>query len=759
MASTSKYIQIDPQILLEYIYTDQLAPEVIQTSTTGNRILILDNQYTGSNFLFNEDNPAINTGNTRFKSAIPVNSDKSRYSYLTNKNVLNYLDFDENLDSVNDLLSQLTSNINNPVKLIQYDTIRLHFISGFSFEDKGDGFIFEALIRDRNLNLHNILSIVYRQSDSYEINNPSPFISNEKLYTKYIEVKVPALNYLVNDYVANKTNPDAISNLITNGFGLNVQNTLNLSLKFIKNTEVINGQTYFNLREGREVSVNKLDEYSGLSATIEESLSGDFFELYGEFNGSIYENFIIELNNRPNTDLIVVHDIIVLEQVGTNFTKTSEQSFIQTDDFSAPYRFRPIILNSHVATSYRINYTLRILNKIDNSQIIRQSQYSSFDVKKYGRRIRKLNLGTVPTVTNVFNKVFPDTDNILLNNSSKFIFNSSNTNSNTNSNISNSDFKQTEFVMGFNESINISSSISTVKTEPSIIEEGDIVPSGQGENITVGDAALNISDISGSGKIYGQSEGYINITPFDNFIKFVLYNNSESNNRASNTPELLDLTKMGSFYITFIDKDNGDEIRIENYTNIKGLSPANGELVFKISKEQSRKILKFNTNSFFISSLLKINDNKSDETMVYTGIWLNANEKPRVILSENIEELENTIEGLTSDLQIEREQSDNSIRKLEREISALKSEKRLLENRISELNIDVDRILEDVRQQERNTVQDKEDNINTVKENKKIKGSIKLVKDKIDKGLGKFVSPKSFENVKGLSAKTFKINK
>jgi hypothetical protein len=751
MASTSKYIQIDPQILLEYIYTDQLAPEVIPTSTSGNRILILDNQYTGSNFLFNEDNPNIVTGNTRIKSAIPIDSEKTRYAYLTNKNVLNYLDFDENLDSVNDLLNQLTSPINVPVKGIQYDTIRLHLISGFSFEGKGDGFIFEALIRDRNLNLHNLLSIVYRSSDSYEINNPSPFISNEKLYTKYIEIKVPALNYLVDDYVINKTNPNAISNLLTNGSGLNVQNTLNLSLKFINNTEVVNGQTYFNLRESREVSVNKLDEFSGLSASINESISGDFFELYGEYNGNIYENFIIELNTRPNTDLIVVHDIIVLEQIGTTFTKTSEQSFIQSDNFSTPYRFRPIILNSHIATSYRINYTLRILNKIDNSQIIRQSQYSSFNVKKYGRRIRKLNLGTVPTVTNIYNKVFPDTDSVLLNNSSRSIFNDIN-------NIR-SDFKQTEFVMGFNESINISSSISSVKTEPSVLEEGDIIPTGQGEEVTVGDAALEITDISGTGKIFAQSEGYINITPFDNFIKFVLYNTSESDAKDTNTPELLDLTNMGSFYITFIDDENGDEIRIENYTNIKGLSPANGEVVFKISKEQSKKILKFNSNSFFISSLLKINDSKSDETMVYTGVWLNANEKPKLILSENIKELEDNIKELNDDLELEKTESNRTIRKLEREISTLRKEKRLLENRISELNEDVDRIIEDVRQQDREEVEDKENRIKDIQNKKKVKGSIKLVKDKLNKGLGKFVSPKSFENVKGLSAKTFKINK
>lgn len=745
MASTSKYIQIDPQILLEYIYTDTTSPEVIQTSTSGNRLLILDNTYTGSNFVFNEDNPNVETGNFRNRSAIPITHDRSRYAYLTNKNTLNYLDFDSELDSVNDLLNQLTSPLNVPVRNVQYDTIRLHLVSGFSFEDKGDGFIFEVLFRDRNLVKHNALSIAYRSSDSFEINNPNPFISNEKLYTRYLEFKVPALNYLIDDYITNKANPDAISNLITNGFGFNVQENISLSLKFINRTEVINGQTFFNLGDGREVSINKLDEYSGLSAVIEESTSGDFFELYGQFNGNIYQNFIIDLNNQPNTDIIVVHDIVVLEQVGTTFTKTSEQSFIQSDSFDEPYRFRPIILNSHIATSYRINYTLRILNKIDNSQIIREAQFASFNVKKYGRKIRKLNLGTVPTVTNIYNKVLGDLDNITLNNRIGF-------NIEAGENV----LKQTEFVMGFKESINVSASIGNVTTRPSIVEEGDIVPTEEGEGTSVGEGALEITEISNSDKIFGQSEGLITITPFDNFIKFVFYNR----NKGDEEPNLLDLTNIGSLFLTFKDEDNGDEVRVENYTNIKNISPAQGEAVFRLSKEQSRKILKYNTNIFYISSKLIINDDRSDETMLYTGRWFNANEKPTLILSERIKELEDELIELRSELESEKEASEEEIRDIEKENSILRKEKKLLENRLSELDSEIEDIVTEIRRQERDAVAEKTKKAKVKKEEKlQVKGNIKLAKQKIDKGLSKFVSPKTFENVRGLSAKTFKINR
>lgn len=743
MASTSKYIQIDPQILVEYIYTDTTSPEVIQTSTTGNRLLLLNNIYTGTNFLFNEDNPEIVTGNLRNKSSIPIDESRTKYAYLTNKNALNYLDFDTELVSENDLLSDLTGQLNVPVRNIQYDTIRLHLVSGFSFEDKGDGFIFEVLFKDRNRNKHNLLSITYRHLDSYEINNPAPFISNEKLYTNYIELKIPALNYLINDYIINSNNNNSISNLISGNNGINVQETINLSLKFINSSENINGQTYYNTGTGKEVSLSKLDEYSGLSAVIQESTSGDFFEIYGQFNGEIYQNFILNLNNMPNTDIVVVHDIIVLEQIGGNFTKTSEQSFIQTDSFDNPYRFRPIILNSHIATSYRINYTLRILNKIDNSQIIRNSQYSSFNVKKYGRKIRKINLGTVPTITNVYNKITSNLDNVILNNKYDF-------------NIENSPVKQTEFVMGFKESINISASIGTVTTKPSVLEEGDIVPTEEGVGTGLGEGSLEINDISGTNKIFGQSEGIISITPFDNFIKFVFYNNSRTDNDSSTEPELLDLTNIGTLFMSF-KNDSGDEVRIENYRNIKNISPVQGEAVFRISKEQSRKILSYTNNTFYISSKLIINDNRSDETMLYSGKWFKANEKQDIILTEVIKDLENKLEKANNLIELEKEESDTIINELENEISILKKEKKILEDRISELDLDLNDLISDVRRQERNAVKEKERNI---KERQTIKASnIRLIKDKIDKGLGKFVSPKSFNNLKALSAKNFKINK
>ena len=78
---------------------------------------------------------------------------------------------------------------------------------------------------------------------------------------------------------------------------------------------------------------------------------------------------------------------------------------MQTSDFEDPYLFRPIIKNANAAVSYRIEYNLRLYNSIDNSQIIKRASFGSFDTKKYGKKMKRINLGTVPTVTKIYNVI------------------------------------------------------------------------------------------------------------------------------------------------------------------------------------------------------------------------------------------------------------------------------------------------------------------------------------------------------------------
>ncbi len=168
---------------------------------------------------------------------------------------------------------------------------------------------------------------------------------------------------------------------------------------------------------------------------------------------------------------VAFHEINVSEQINTSFVKTSTQVFTQTTNFDDPILFRPIILNSAVAASFSINYLLRIYNRGDNTQIIKQAKLTSFDVKKYGRRLMKINLGVVPTVANVYNKIAPDDgSNIIV------------TNGNIDKPGQTSDqiveqlVVKTKYVTSFRDRLNIKASISPAKIQT--ITETD---NGKGE--------------------------------------------------------------------------------------------------------------------------------------------------------------------------------------------------------------------------------------------------------------------------------------
>ena len=137
---TSQYIQINEHILLEYQYTDRYEPETHETDINGLGVEVLHNGYTNEKHQFTVYNKIDENINVRDYSAISINEDKSKYVYLNRDLPLQYLDFDDNLTSVNDLLATFNSGYE-----IAYDTVRIHLTTGFNF-DEYDGYIFDFYV-------------------------------------------------------------------------------------------------------------------------------------------------------------------------------------------------------------------------------------------------------------------------------------------------------------------------------------------------------------------------------------------------------------------------------------------------------------------------------------------------------------------------------------------------------------------------------------------------------------------------------------
>jgi len=456
---SSRFIQITPEILIEYVYTDQTNPSTFNTFTYP--IEIMRDGHTGGSYMFNTDSVSATMGNYRDISAVALNSAKSQYVLLDTSVGVPYNDYDPELTDSTNLLQNFS-----PFLDIEYDRIRVHFIAGFNFEGF-DGYVFNVAVPRRDGVAINLSSITYLKTDT-PVFNPDPLLIADKLFSTYIEWRVPALYYMNNSFSTG--DPNGLGYRLTEGQGFRGTPTINLQVLGISETLVDNGYNFYSVRELNAVDILSRDIYDNLYAEVVESSVGDYFELTGVVTGSSLSNFIAQLNSTGG-DYMIFHEITVSEQLGSIFEQSSNQIISQTTDFDEPILFRPIILNSSIATSFAINYTLRLYNRADSTQIIKNARLVSTDVRKYGRRLMKINLGVVPTVANVVNQVSADDGrNIIVSTGSSV--SSSNNSANTSEQIAEKLVVKTKYVTTFRDRINIKASISPVKIQ-NVTDDGN----------------------------------------------------------------------------------------------------------------------------------------------------------------------------------------------------------------------------------------------------------------------------------------------
>jgi hypothetical protein len=446
---SSKFIQLSEGILVEYVYTNQANPTVFNTA--GYPIEIMKDNYTGGAYMFNTDTVAATMGNYRDISAVPINAAKSNYVYLNTSVGTPYNDFDPNLTPSANLLQTFSPNIN-----IEYDRVKIHFVAGFSFQNF-DGIIFDITAPRRDGKDIVLASINFLKTDT-PVLNPDPLLIADKLYSTYIEWRIPALYYMNAGFTTSNTNTLAYK--LTEGQGFIGTPYLTIRALGILNTTVTNGYDFYEIKEINATSIPNRDIYDNLYASVVESGSGDYFELTGLVSGSSLSNFIAQLNSTGG-NYVVFHEITLSEQINTTFIQTSNQIVSQTTDFDDPILYRPIVLNSSIAVSFAINYVLRLYNRNDNTQIIKNARLTSFDVKKYGRRLMKINLGTVPTVATVVNQIDPkDGRNIVVSTGS-----SVNRSGQTSEQIAGQLVVKTKYVTSFRDRVNVKAAISPAKIQ------------------------------------------------------------------------------------------------------------------------------------------------------------------------------------------------------------------------------------------------------------------------------------------------------
>ena len=545
----SRLIKINDYALLELTYEES----VLNTSTSGFNII--NNTIQEYLEVLNTNGSASTTGNVLDRSSVQLGT--NQWVRTEQDVAIPYLTTDERFE---------VSTLSSEAPLLQwnvtYDKIRLHILSGYTFTSSS-GFVLEVEYPEANgVKSTRVATLTYVNGDSYINFNNTPFVLNGAAYDKYVEFKVPSLSDLITEYQAEVDKTDALAYYLTSDNGGFLPDGL-INFNFYEITQVNNINGYDYLTTGVPVlfTIEPQDQYSNLAAVIKQN--GDYFEYYPTWDDQFIQEYIATLNEVDGR-YVVIHELTVSEQVGFSQLLSSSNVILQTDDFDQPSLFKPILKNADTAFSFSIDYTMRLTNETDGSQIIRTASVTSFEPKRFGKNSLKLNVREDVVPYKVFNKL-----------TNGPVFNMPNTKQ---------DIRvQRVIAPSFYESNNVS--VSTGKLF--ISKSGEYIPE-----------TLFEWDI-----VFGQTEAIILVAPFDNYFKFNVFR------VTPDSIETLDLSSAQEINIIF-ETTSGRKYRYSLYQPFASNQTAivnqinntkNGELTFRVPADDATRMLTDLPGKFYIT--------------------------------------------------------------------------------------------------------------------------------------------------------------
>jgi hypothetical protein len=574
----SRFVNLTSYCIVEYI-----SEPIGSSNFLNDDVILLKNNKTGGYQIYNDDGSYTSTKNIKDLTVTSIGGNK--VAYLDSEKTPNYVDYDDNLTET------VISGYN-----VVYDRIKFHFISGFNFED------FSALVlsiqNKQNNGIKNIFAnIIFSNDTSSDLItfNPKPLFIANSLYDRFIEFKIPSIKNINEDFETALNQALTFSSNITptdsgySGFIYNSPISISLSecsKKDIISTDVNEKYDVYTISENYDASISQTNEFDGVGVSVSESSAGDYLEYYLTWNGGFPEELISILNRRnPSDEWVIIHQLSVFEQIGSSFIESSRQVIFQEDNWDEPLTFRPILKNAGSAVSMSVDLLCRLTNKRTGEQIIREGSYVMLSPKKYGKRLITIPLTDEPQSQKVYNKIIKkDFEATRL-------------------------FIEPTFDSILEEAVNNTAPIPQVTTEY-------IPVFFTNNNISISNSGIASLKDDSEEVIFGPGKLRFVISPFDNFIKFKLYN-------VVGTKSIpLDLNSNGAKYKLNFELDSG-KISIDNSNSDKLENLSTGEISFRISAKDSSEILKSNSRTIYITSTSQ----EGTETLMYTGEWRKAVEQ------------------------------------------------------------------------------------------------------------------------------------
>lgn len=648
MAKVSKFVKLDKDVLLEYVYNDgNLLSEAYN--------ILVNSKDRKRSYMAFDTSP---TGNDQSNQLFRINPIEGKWGKV-------------NTDSYTFLQ---VKNYSAPAP-IRHDTLKFHLPINWTFgEYLGFSvriYTFDSLGRNE-FELSNFYFDMTDVSKQYLMNFTSPpLLFQEKLWGKNIQIEIPSVSEISTQLTDNRPTDNSINFNLTGGNGISLTSPIFVEFSFINNIQTINGITNYIVGSAVTTSIPQTPEFEKLGLNIENSPNGDFFEIYGTYNTTIseFKKFIddsISLGNR----YYVQYNITTYEQNIRGKTTT----ITLTDSFNEPIEYRPIIKYS--TTTAIIDVEMRLIDSVDESYIIRRASYGMLqdEVSKYSLKLMKINLDNAqkPKIYNIKSSINPELVGVSnsfgiipVNNNPKSPkvprINSINGYLNG-GNGNNGNVNNTNGNNGTN-SVNV----QQIKVPyPVLIDRFNIMAKSDS-------SVLDTKTFFGFGKIQ------ILLYPFDNVIGFSI---------ASGTPEqpkYLDLSSYNE--IKMIIKNDSSSVSFTPFIESGEIDLTNGGIAFKINQSkfsEIKRIYNSGINVFYITGT-----NNTTTSVIYTGLFklyddknnvdqLNqqSNAQPKIILDPT----PNKETIIVTPRKVEQVDTKPTKKSLIRSIKSAKIEKSILKN-------------------------------------------------------------------------------
>lgn len=568
MSKISKYVKLDKNVLLEYIYNDS---NLISESYN----ILVNSKYKSQSYLATDSST---TGNSISNQLFKLDTVSNRYGKIDTS----YYTF----------LQEKNYSTGNP---IQHDTLKIHLPINWTFGEYLGFYIRVYAFDSINSVTYDISNFYYDMTDinqTYLLNYTSPpLLFQEKLWGKNITIEIPALNEISSQLTGGIPKEDSINYNLTNGNGLSMTSPIFIDFHFINNIQTINSVSTYLLAPNLTTTIPQTPEFEKLGLVVQHSINGDFFEIYGVYNDTLsgFKKFIDD-SSTIGRDYYVQYDITMYEQNIRGKTTT----ITVTDSFNETIEYRPIIKYS--STTAIIDVEMRLIDNVDNSSIIRRASYGMLqdELSKYSLNMMKINVSNVskPKIYNLKSSI--NTGLVGgLNNTGGVL------------NIGGRSVNNTTLVSGQNGVV-----IETVKVPfPVLIDRFNII--AKSEN-----ALFDNKPFYGFGKIQ------ILLYPFDNVIKFSIATGPD------NKPEYLNMTGISE--IKLIIKNDQNQLSFPLFTESGDIDLSIGQVIFKINQNQFsnvKKIYESGINLFYI-----IGTSQSTTSVIYTGLFKIYDNKTNVTL-------------------------------------------------------------------------------------------------------------------------------